>query len=192
MKKFTVKDFIVYNNPCFSCGNKISFRFVAQTLAKLDAPVYLKTSTNPEKVEVDLRTTYKDTLRLVVDHKSNKISTNNPQELTKYLERHKLFLNSACNKCYTTIESQFLEFNLKKGFILPVGLSHEMLMLSDNKNMYQARTSFIDEKTIVTVDKINKTIPISPVQFNLPLLPLYKFKTREKFITKITTYLIFS
>ena len=191
MKKFTVKDFITYNNPCFSCGNKISFKIGSVNGAN-QPPVYIRSTVTPERTEIDLKVTYNDTLQLWIFHKSNKILSSDMRGLTDYLAGHKLFLSSRCDKCYTSIESHFLEFNLNKGFINPVGVSLETLMVYDEKNLYQVYSSFIKECSVVVVDRINKTTPISPMRFDLPLLPLYKFRDKDKFLNKMKTYLIFS
>jgi len=90
------------------------------------------------------------------------------------------------------IQSQFLEFNLDKGFIKPVGVSKEILIVKDDANMYQVTTNTAWGTTTVVVDRLDRTTPTSPLVLNLPLLPLYKFKTKERFIEKIKTYITFS
>lgn len=192
MKKFTVKDFITYNNPCFSCGNKISFRIGSIATVSASDVIYLRPNVTLDRTEVDLKISYTQTLQLWTFHKSNKILSSDIEGLTNYLTDHKLVLNSRCDHCYTTIESFPLEFNLPKGFIKPVGVNKEMLIVSDDMNMYQIHSYFPEEKSFVAIDRINKTTPVSPMRLELPLLPLYKFKDKEHFINKIKTYLIFS
>lgn len=192
MKKFTVKDFITYNNPCFSCGNKISFRIGSKVTDGIADIIYLRPNVTLDRTEVDLKISYTQTLQLWTFHKSNKILSSDIEGLTNYLTDHKLVLNSRCDHCYTTIESFPLEFNLPKGFIKPVSINKEMLIVSDDMNMYQIHSYFPEEKSFVAIDRINKTTPVSPMRLELPLLPLYKFKDKEHFINKIKTYLIFS
>lgn len=192
MKKFTVKDFISYNNPCFSCGENIHFKVVTTTKDGPSDIVQLRPTVKPDYTVVDLKVTYTKTLQLWIFHQNNKIISSDIRGLTSYLEEHKLFLSSRCDKCYTNIESNFLEFNLDKGYVKPVGISRELLIVSDEHNMYQIHSSFIAEQSTVVVDKISKTTPISPVRFEAPLLPLYKFKDKEHLINKMKTYLIFS
>lgn len=194
MRKFTVKDFIAYNNPCFSCGNSINFNIGLLDLeTKINSqtmrPVVTSTYT-----EVDLVVKYasNEALKLYIFHKTNKILTNSIEGLTKYLNSRKLWLKSTCDKCYTHIESQFLEFNIDKGYLNAVGLSAERLMVNDGTSQYQITTSFIDEKSLVTVDRLDKVQPLSPFQLKLPLLPKYRFKDKEHFIRKIKTYMTFS
>jgi len=193
MKRFTVKDFIAYNNPCFSCGSPINFRIGYVPVGSGESG-HLRPVIMPNHTEIDLIIKYSDmeALRLCIDHKTNKILANSIHGLTNYLSGRKLFLTSTCDKCYTKIESQFLEFNLDKRYIAPVGISTERLMVRDSDNLYQITSSFIDECSLLTVDKIDKAKPLSPFQLKLPLLPKYKLRDKENFIRKIKTYITFS
>jgi hypothetical protein len=187
MKRFTVKDFIAYNNPCFSCDSKINFNIGFLDLsAKTDAS-YLRPTVFPDYTEVVLKITYSDSLRLFIFHRTNKILTDNNQALTKYLDSHKLFLSSTCGTCLTQIESQYLEFNLQKKFIAAVGLNTERLIVGDGYQVFQIHSYHLANKSKLTVDSSK-----SSVQLDLPILPLYKFKNKKHFLEKIKTYLIFS
>jgi hypothetical protein len=192
MKKFTVKDFIAYNNPCFSCDSPINFRLGYFDLDTQATASYLRPVVTPNYTEIDLLITYNDSLRLNIFHKTNKILTNSNQALTKYLDSRKLFLSSTCSKCYTQIESQFLDINVDKGYIGAVGISTERLMVADDKNRYQVDSYFMDEKTSLAVTKMDSVKPLSPLTLDLPLMPKYRFKNKEHFISKMKTYIIFS
>lgn len=188
MKKFSVREFIGYNNPCFGCGEKIIFE--VRLGGSYDAA--MPTTVKPDRIEADLKITYTHTLQLWIFHKTNKILTSDMRGLTDYLTERKLYLRSRCNKCYTNVDSQFLEFNLNKGFVKAVGISSERIMVTDDCNIYQMHSSFIDETSRVVVDRIDKAVPVSPMQFHLPLLPMYKLKDKEQFLNKIKTYITFS
>lgn len=193
MKQFTVKDFISYNNPCFSCGEHISFRIVSDTIdIDVVSSTVLRPTVNTEYSVVDLKLTYENTLQLWIFHQSNKIISSDSKALTNYLKDHKLYLRSRCDKCYTLIESNNLEFNLDKGFIKPVDLKLEMLMFDDGANKYQISSYFHSKQSVIVVDKINKAVPISPVHLSVPVIPLYKFDDKDHLISKMKTYLIFS
>jgi hypothetical protein len=194
MRKFTVKDFIAYNNPCFSCNSQINFRIGFLDLETKADISYLRPAVTPTYTEVDLIIKYANTdaLKLYIFHKTNKILTNSQQGLTKYLSSRKLFLSSTCDKCYTQIESQYLDFNLDKGFVSAVGISSERLMVSDGDNLYQINSFFMAEKSNLIVDKLDKVRPLSPFQLDLPLIPKYRFKDKAHFIHKMKTYITFS
>ena len=191
MKKFTVKDFIAYNNPCFGCDEHIHFK-VGIVTDGLDGSAELRPTVKQDYTVVDLKTTYNSTLQLWIFHTSNKIVCSDSKELTEFLKTNKVFLQSKCDKCLSTIESQFLEFNLDKGFVKPTGVSKETFVIKDDANMYQVATNTIWDTTVVVVDRLDRTTPITPLIFNLPMLPLYKFKTKERFIEKMKTYITFS
>lgn len=194
MKKFTVKDFIDYNGPCFSCDNPINFRVGFLDLeTKADAS-YLRPVVTANYTEIDLIIKYSnaEALKLYIFHKTNKILTNNSQGLTKYLSSRKLFLSSSCDRCLTQIDSQYLDFNIDKSYVAATGVATERLMVTDKHNLYQINSSFMADKSILTVDRVDRTTPLSPLQLELPLLPKYRFKNREHFLQKIKTYVTFS
>lgn len=192
MRKFTVKDFIAYNNPCFSCDNQINFKIGFLDLETKADISYLRPTVTPNYTEIDLVITYSDALKLYIFHKTNKILTNSQQGLTRYLSSHKLFLHSTCDRCYTEIESQFLDFNLDKGFVGAVGISSERLMVSDRDNLYQVNSFFLADKSNLIVDRLDRTRPLIPLSLELPLLPKYRFKDKKHFLEKMKTYLLFS
>lgn len=198
MKKFTVKDFIHYNAPCFSCGSKIKISVISTRLNETigvdgsASPTQLRPTISTENLEVDLKITYDQILKLFINLTTNKFITTNFKGLTKYLDEHKLYLRSYCEKCFTGIETFFLEFNLQKGFVMPVGICNERLIVSDEINTYTVYTSFMEEKSNLYVDRLDKTHPISPLKIQLVPIPLYRFKNKDNFLKKMKTYLIFS
>jgi len=153
---------------------------------------YLRPTVTPSYTEIDLLITYSDALKLYVLHKTNKILTNSRQGLTRYLSSHKLFLQTTCDRCYTQIESRYLDFNLDKAVIAAVGISSERLMVTDRDNLYQMNSYFMADKTNLIVDKLDKTRPFSPTSLELPLLPKYRFRDKKHFLEKIKTYVLFS
>lgn len=192
MKKFTVKDFIDYNGPCFSCNSPINFRIGFLDLETKADTSYLRPVVTSNYTEIDLRITYENSLKLNIFHKTNKILTNSNQGLTKYLSSRKLFLSSTCDKCLTQVDSRYLDFNIDKGFVAAVGIASERLMVMDKSNLYQVQSFFMADKSMLTVDRIDKTTPLSPLQLELPLMPKYRFRDREHFLHKMKTYITFS
>lgn len=190
MKIFTFKDFIAYNNPCFSCGDKINFSIVSCPITE-PGKVQLRPTVRPDSVTVDLKISYNQSLQLQILMPSNQFLISDRKAFADYIFSNRLYLNSHCNRCFTTLETHFLEFNFDKGFIKPVGMSRESLVVSDNTHRYHIYSSFFSEKSTIVMDRIDRPIPISPVKFEAPLLPLYRFRDREHFITKMKTYLIF-
>lgn len=189
MKKFTFKDFISYNNPCFNCGKRISIR-IGFKFPNGDQS-YLTPLVKPEYTEVNLRVTYRNTLRLRVFNKTNKFETNNVEELEKYLQEYNLYLVSNCD-CAAYLQTESLKFDLNRKLVYSFGIGLETLIVSDDSNLYHLYSDFMTDESLLVVDRIDKVYPISSLRLSLPLLPLYRLKTKENFIRKMKTYMIFS
>lgn len=192
MKKFTIQDFIKSNSPCFSCNSKISVKIGVENTDVIFNEVYLRPTVGPSFLEVDLKITYNSHLKLAIAYKTNKFVVNDIGILEDYFREHKIFMETECSRCYTKLESQNLEFDLVGGFIRPVGMKREILMTSDDHNLYQIFSSYPEETSLVVIDKISKASPISPIHFSAPLLPLYKFRDKKHLIEKLRTYALFS
>lgn len=196
MRKFTVKDFITYNNPCFGCEKKITFRIGFYKDSEYSSPIasYLRPIVLANYTEVDLKISYTDMVKLYIFHKDNKILSNNQSGLTKYLGEHKLFLSSTCT-CHAEIESEPLDFHLiaDKQYVSAVQIRSERLVVTDPDNMYQFYSSFLDKKSTLMVYKQNTDQPTSqPLSIEMPLIPKYKFRNKEHFLDKMKTYILFS
>lgn len=191
-RTFTVKDFITYNGPCFSCGSKISFTIGVSFIKTQQPSAYLPPVVNNDFIEVDLKISYRNELKLKIFPKTNKFTTSSMKGLTKYLEEHNLFLRSYCSNCRTCVESKFLEFNLLKEFIKPVGISDEKLVVRYGNYMYELYSSFLDNYSNLIVNDAKPIYLSKPISINLPLLPMYKLKNKERFIEKVKTYILFS
>ncbi len=192
MKTFTVKDFITYNSPCFSCGSKISFKIGVSFIKNRQPSTYLVPIVSSDFIEIDLKINYNNGLKLKILPKTNKFTVSSMKGLTTYLEKHNLFLRSYCDNCRTCIDSQFLEFNLLKEFIKPVGISDERLIVRNGNYMYELYSSFIDNYSSLFISQPPINTLNSNIRIELPLLPMYKLKNKEHFIKKVKTYILFS
>lgn len=199
-KKFTVKDFITYNGPCFSCNSKISFQIgVFKTKEKQIPAVYLTPTVTNEIIDIDLKTNYRDSLNLKIFTKTNKFTTSSIKSLIKYLDEHGLFLRSKCDNCQTSVDSEAIEFNILKEFIAPVAISDERLVVRDNTHQYELYSSFepgVQGGSIALISSLNAAVKSNTqnklIRIDLPLLPMYKLKNKERFIQKMKTYIVFS
>lgn len=190
MKKFSVKDFIIYNNPCFCCGENISIR-VGSISEGSESIVFLKPFTSPQFLEVNLQITYTSGLKLKIFNKTNQFQTNNVKRLKDYLQTHKLLLSSICGH-HATIDSQHLEFNFDKGIVHSFGISTESFAVESKTNFYQVFSDFSINHTMVYVNRVDSPTPVGAVRLDLPCTPLGKFKDKNHFIDKIKTYITFS
>jgi HD superfamily phosphohydrolase len=193
MRRFTVRDFIGYNNPCFSCGEQISFNVVSRKEGQ-DFPATLTPTVTPDYTEIDLIITFTNTLKLYVFHKTNKILTSGSQRnLTDYLETHKLSLLSFCRHCNSRVETQSLTFDLAKSRVEAVCLASEWLNVVDKNsaNRYTISSSFPNQQSHLTVYSLDRLKPLSPLSLDLPLLPRYRFKNMQRFLEKMKLITVF-
>lgn len=144
-----------------------------------------------ERTEISLKVTYSNTLQLWIFHKSNKILASDIMVLTDYLSSHRLYLTSQCDKCHTNVRTNYLEFNLVKGYIKPVELDIENLFLIDKGNRYRILSDFREEKSEIFISKLDHSSS-DPIRIKLPLLNLSRFKDRERLLNKLRTYALFS
>ena len=191
MDKFTLKDFIKHNAPCFSCGKSVNFKIGFFDTTSNDDMGYLRPTVTQEHTEVNLKITYSDAVKLYIFHKDNKILTNNMDGLTKYLEIHKLFLFSVCNNCGTKMTSQNLTFNLEKKFVEPVEMRAETLSVKEKETSYIVDSFFETQKSIVYIYKGGYSTG-KDIKLELSILPKSKFKNKKAFIDKMKFIIIFS
>lgn len=198
MNKMTVKDFIIHNSPCFSCGNTISLKLIVKKKGdknKMSLSEVIGFVINRDVVEIKLTVSYSFQLKLNIQYKTNKFSTNNLKKFQEYMDKFDCHMQSSCNKCNTWITSDILQFNLDDNIINPLEITEEYLKVRVDTftdytlhNLYDIKKSFFQ---VITKPEDLK----QPTKFftkELPLIPLSKIKTRNKFISKLKTYLIFS
>ena len=191
MKLFTISDFLTYNAPCFNCGQftnidigfcNTSFR---PTVFSSIRPYISKNAT-----EITFSIKYAGSMKMSLQHKTNKIEITDIEGLTKYLLGHKLFLISTCKPCFCRIESEYLDFDLQKGLVKPVGLCSETLGITDTKHEYSLSTNF--EMDISYLSVYTKDSSADPIKLELPLTPKYRFKNKYELLKKLRTYALFS
>lgn len=192
MEKFTLKDFIGYNNPCFNCNHKIGLTVVTNTITdhRVASSAPLRPLIAVDGTLIDLEITYSKTLQLFIEHKSNKIVTTDAAKLAQYLKTHKLYFSSFCDNCRTTIQSFFLEFDLKHNYLKPTGINYEHLVMTDANNIYNIDSQVFENASLIRA--ISKLGTHDVVTVKTPLLLLGRFKSKEKWLSKLKTYLLFS
>jgi hypothetical protein len=206
MKLLTLKDFITYNNPCFSCQENTFFRVITR---KLDDPmaehpitkagkgIILHPVVTPQMVDMDLKVNYSDgTLNLRILHKSNKIISD-INALTDYLSEHIMYATSKCTRCGSYIRSHSMLFDLDKKILKPLSIRKEFLLIEEPDKMYSLTSNWDNQESILMVAKTS--VPTDrvikyeePIDLKMPLQPLSKFKNKQTFINKMNTLILFS
>jgi hypothetical protein len=190
MKQFTVKDFIAHNAPCFGCGKPVVLQMQVLRNEPWEQDATLNCQVSKNFLTINLSITYYDSLNLTIDYKTNQFATNNIVNLTKYLSDCGLRLTCHCEACKTSITSTQLEFNLEKKFIKPVGIQQEIIVMFDDKNVYQVYSDYTLSKSVIFID--DAQMAGIPIRLDTPLIPRFKFKSKEKLIEKLKTYALFS
>lgn len=191
MKKFTVKDFISYNNPCFSCKSNINFYFVTESkdLSKAKQAGYINPIVSSQSTSVDLIKSYSHSLTLDIYHKTNKFYAANWHELQSYLMDHNLTMNSSCPTCKSIVVSKKLIFDFKNKYIQPTEVRKEYLIIEDKEKVYNLKTNMDKNSTHI---EVYSDFSQNSWELDTPALPIFKFKNKANIIKKIKTYIIFS
>jgi len=186
MKSFTVKDFILYNGPCFSCGSKIS---IDVSSSEIDS-----NNSNPNKklenfienniLDITLRVKYSYNLHLQISIKDNTFKVSDIDKFMDYLTHNKIYITSICNKCQCFIFSDSLQFS--KSLVKPITILREILSVLSNDVHYMLNSCHSTNETQIVIINNDR-----PLEITSPLLPLYKFKTKERLINKLKTYALF-
>jgi len=135
---------------------------------------------------VTLRIKYSFTLKLQICIDNNKFEVSDMEKFITYLGIQNLILISECKKCKSFIISNELQFD-HRGFVKPVILKREGICLIDGDKNYDLMTEFSKNKTGLRLFD-DKGI----MEMDLPLLPLYKFKSRDKLLRKLKMCVVFS
>lgn len=192
MKKFTVKDFLKLNSPCYGCGKDINVRVGIDIKNSHAPPVFLAMSVASAKYSVPLVITYHDSLKLSIEPRTNKFIVSNAEKFASFIKGRNIFLETNCSECQTYMVSQYLEFNTTIGFIKPVGIVTRYLILRDKNNKYVIHSDFVTEKSSINIFAIKDGAVTSFSDMKLPLLPHYQFRDQTHFMSKIKTYMLFS
>jgi hypothetical protein len=188
--RLTVKDVIEYNSPCFNCNNSILVKICIVNPEKISLDNRVNMIYSNNILECNLNIKYNSILNLKIDPKRNKFYTSHPQALTKFLSDYRLHLVSYCDGCQTEIHSNDLVFDFNKSIIEPTDIAREILYVNDNDTAYQIVSAKHFDISQLIIKYVNQNK--EPFYLKLPFIPLSQFKTKEKFIQKIKTYLLFS
>lgn len=189
MKKFTIKDMMLYHNPCRACGNNTNFSFCVISCVQ-DSPSVrdwkIRPELNDSYLKIPLSIRYKYRLDLHINLLTNEFIVHSKKSLYDFLKNHQIYAQAVCGKCGSYINTDFL-FTENDKFIKPVGLYVEVFYFKNEGCDLIVKNNYEGGATTITFNKSNghKTL-------NVPLIPMYKFKTNEALFQKIKMMLTFS
>ena len=185
MEKYTLKDFIKYSSPCFSCSSKILIQInVYDSINKesfILKPIFYK-----DFLQIDLKLTYDETLYIKFYYKNNYFITNNLRALTEYLQQFTLYMRSLCDECNSFVLTSELKFNFKSGYIFQIFILKKNYYIKNNNLIYNLISHYDLKKSYVSV--IND-LDIKSKEIETPLI---KIKNKEKLLLKIKNIILFS
>jgi hypothetical protein len=129
-------------------------------------------------------------------HATNIFETNNIVGLQKYFNDNEVVLVSVCSKidCGCRIRSSLVAPDFRTFRLKPILLNKEFLFISDDEgNIFTVESCADTNKTKVQVYSNKLETSASDIMsFDMPAYPLYKMKSKEAFIKKMKTYMLFS
>jgi len=191
MKQLTVKDFINYNGPCFSCGKlpELYIQVTANQPVNFDRDI--RPSLDKKCMEIVLSYKYDKNLLMWIEYETNKVSFSNFSEIAQFLSDFKIKIKKKCNECQNCLCSSYLEWNLPKQYLKPITLDWERIVLKDETYIYYIYNSYTHNKSSLQSDRLDNNIR-NTFKVETPLISLRKFSNKERLINKIKTYMLFS
>lgn len=182
MRQLTLKDFVDYNSPCRLCNKAPSIELFNQQsgisygnfeLSGTNIKFTLNSKYNPE-----------NSTFIIFNAKTNNYTANFDLSESSYgEEKYRFKFVLYCKSC-VMIHSATLVF--EKDYIKPFKIDWERVNLKiDNREFIVLTESSQDYSSIWTSSIGNNKIQI-------PSLPISKWKTKEKLVNTVLTYLTFS
>ena len=191
MIRFTLKDLLLYNNPCFNCGIITQFSAYKIYTAN-DSESKLNTTLKDGIITINMKSSYYQPLNLIINIENNNFVAPINQ-LKEYLNEFHLSFKMSCNKCSSNSWTKSIKFNFDKGFMLPLELSFETYFFQDSENLYTISNNHHSKKSSIFVDKINGDHSIKSCwKKTIPILLFSNIKNKPYIIKKIKSYMLFS
>lgn len=207
MRKLTLKDFLSFYTPCLSCNAKNSLSWIVNYRSpKLLAPSNINQMLAPSNInlgeflpvlngkqlEIDLKVTYFNKFSLMIDIVSHSFISSDASQFLSYTLETNCFIQLKCMKCNSHVITNNLEFDTKRRLLKPLTIKGELWHICDEENIYNVYTNMDKEESEIIVDKINATTPLTPWRKILEALPINRFSSKEEFLERIKTYMVFS
>jgi hypothetical protein len=208
MRLFTVKDFITNYSSCLACNRNSKIKISSFRPDEYVGPKEINLAFSKSYADINLKISYRNSLQLRIYYITNKFETSDDKMLKKYTDTHSIQLVSRCwipgmtkqpisdvnTVLHTFIVSDCINFDYNKSRILPFKMEEEMLCIWDTRNVFNIHSDYEESKTIINIAKLkspeNFTIVNSSV-LKLPLMNIYKFKTKKHLLDKLNIYLTF-
>jgi hypothetical protein len=196
MHLFTIKDLMLYNQPCLCCGGKTTLRWSITPSGGMT-----KQSTIPFELDASgmirfpLQVRYDNNLSVLVAPASNAYQavsqSGTPNLFPHFIRNHSIRCRITCNGCPAEILSMPLIF--ENDYIAPVALDVEFFLIKDSGYRYFLDTHHQEDNTCLIVDFDTQFYPPEqPKRYDLPLMPRYHFKDRQQLISRLKVCVLFA
>lgn len=194
MTTYTVKDLVLYNNPCRMCGHKVTVHLVPVGKNESAYGSTIEALYEGSELFFSLEVKYVERLCILINPTSNKFRLvgtvkNLNRSFKRYLKQTNLFIEVKCISCHTYVHSHFLDFNLD--YIRPTTIQSEFVTTKNEMNEYQMITNFdLGTSNILVTKRKHKSAP--PFGLEIPAMSLKEIGTKERLIKKIKLYMVLS
>lgn len=194
MTTYTVKDLVLYNNPCKMCGGKSSVALIPVGKNETAYSSTIDAQYEGSNLLFNLKFTYNNRLMILINPKTNKfeltgIGTDLKRSFRRFRHNNNLMIESKCASCGTYVHSNYLDFNLD--YIRPMNIFSESIVVKTELSFYQMMTDFsTNTSNIVVIKHRHQSVPAFTLQ--IPALSLKDIGSKERFLKKIKLYMILS
>ena len=190
MIDFTIKDFLLYNGPCFNCGKKVSFFIFSNNKTAPNLFERIPADIDSDIITCTINIKYRSSLRVEFNCKTNEYITTNDEEFDKYLQSNYVYMTTKCNSCMSKVVSTYFEF--EQSHIKPLRISSEHFKLEDSfaEKIYHIDSHKETNETIVDIVKYKDT-EFDHYGLSFPLMLRGRFKNKFFFIKKIRQLMVF-
>jgi len=179
MKKYTIKDFVEYNNPCKMCGKNVHLELTDDYKGGRTHKCEAEGTT----ITFLLQNKYNGNVYLVFDAKKN------TYVCSENLETYAFHFILTCPDCFYIKSSRII---LEKGKVKPLEIENEDLHYTTDMNQISLYTTEAESWIDVTPKFSSATMTIKTTTIDIPPLFLSKWKTKERLLNLIKTYIAFS
>lgn len=189
-----LKDFILYNSPCFNCNSSTDFYLnIIETISNSNSffdknLISHHCNVTADYSEIDLKISYNNSLNLKIFHKTNIFETNDLQHLFKYLSKRKMYFSLHCKKCQIYIKSSDFSLDINTFRAKPISVLSEVIRLYNDNINYTIITNYLDNQSRIIINNDNNKV----LDITIAAIPLTKIKNKNFFFNKMKTYILFS
>ncbi len=194
MTTYTIKDLILYNNPCRMCGHKVAVFLIPVGKNETGYSKTIEALYEGSELFFSLEFKYTERLCILINPMSNKFrlvgtAKNLKRAFKKFLKETNVLVEVKCISCHTYIHSNYLDFNLD--YIRPTTIHSEFIKTKNETNEYQMITNFELGVSNIIVTK-TKHKNATPFGLEIPAISLKEIGTKERLIKKIKLYMVLS